>query len=103
MQRVLVTIVSVLVSLSFAGIASAVGTTYSTDTHPPILENQPGLNADGGATKTEKKAKKKKGKKGKKAKKGSDAGLGTDTGAGSSTGSGGGMGAAPGTQSPGQQ
>jgi mannitol-specific phosphotransferase system IIBC component len=74
MKRVLAIIVSALVSLAFAGVVSA-QQPYSTDTHPPIIENQPGLNADT-ATKTEKKAKKKK-KKSKKAKKEMEQGTGT--------------------------
>lgn len=66
MKRVLATIVSALVTLAFAGLVSAQQQPYGTETHPPIIQEQPGMKADTG--KTVKKAKKKK-KKAKKAKK----------------------------------
>lgn len=68
MKRVLATIVSALVALAFAGVASA-QQRYGTDTHPPIIEEQPGLKADTGGTEHKAKKKKKKTKKSKKQKK----------------------------------
>jgi hypothetical protein len=71
MKRALAVLVSALVSLAFAGIVAAQeragSERYGTDTHPPLIEEQPGLSGD--PVKAEKKAKKKAKKKARKSQK----------------------------------
>lgn len=71
MKRVLAAVVSALVSLAFAGVVTAqeraASERYGTDTHPPLIQEQPGLSGD--PVKAEQKAKKKARKKARKERK----------------------------------
>ncbi|HJV65880.1 MAG TPA: hypothetical protein VJ550_09110 [Geomonas sp.] len=66
MKRTLAMVVSALALLAFAGLSSAQQQPYATDTHPPTIENQPGLNT---GTPEKKVSKKKKTRKSKKTKR----------------------------------